>query len=96
MAIGNGGQMSNDVFTGVRGVQKIDRFRRSGDAKIMCRHLRQTQTKGIHHNRNEETLRRKNTVMRTSSGRMSIVVSSMLRPSVVVAGTILKTYLDLV
>jgi len=37
--MGKGGQISNDFLAGVLEVQTTVRFRSSGDAKMMCRHL---------------------------------------------------------
>jgi hypothetical protein len=39
MAMGNGGHMSKDVFTGVPGPQITRRSRRRGDARMIARHL---------------------------------------------------------
>jgi hypothetical protein len=52
--MGKGGQISNDVFTGVLEVHTIVRFRRSGDAKMTRRHLRHTRTNGLHHDRSDD------------------------------------------
>lgn len=90
--------MSNDSLTGVLEVQTIVKFRRSGDPRMTCRHLRHTRTNGLHHDRldAQTSLQTINIARRTSSWRMSIVVSPALCPSVIVANTIPKPYFDLV
>jgi len=54
MAMGNGGQISNDFLARFLKEQTSVRFRCSGDAKIRCRHLRHTCTNGSHHDRLDE------------------------------------------
>jgi len=83
MAMGKGGQISNDTLVGVLEVQTTVRFRRSGDAKMTCRHRRHTWTNGSHHNKSDEdtSLQWKNIGKRASSGRMSIVDSPTIYPS---------------
>lgn len=90
--------MSNDLLTGVLEVQTIVKFRRNGDAKMTCRHLRHTRTNGLHHDRLDEqtSLQTINIARRASLWRMSIVVSPAYARQVIVANTMPKPYFDLV
>ena len=77
IVIGNGGQVSTNFHTVVSESHWSARCRRRGDAKMIHRHLLQTCTSGFHIPTVKSSLSPRqwsNISMRTSSGRISIVI----------------------
>jgi len=104
MAMGNGGQISKDVSTGVVVLQGIRRCRRWGDAMMISRHLRhtgtwasvvQSQSDFTEDLRVHSSLYKSNISRRRSSGSTSIVTWAKPAQSVGVAGHLRnKTYIN--
>src|ERR1700761_4725468 len=76
--IGKVGQIPRLFLTGVPYVQEIRRLRRSGDANVICRHLRHTCTSTCHFHMlwkiSSLSRQKSNISSKTSSGSTLIVV----------------------
>ena len=103
MAMGNGGHISKDVFTGDLGPQVTRRSRRWGDARIMARHLRHTCARFDHPHTGATSdrvapLYRSNIYRRISSGSTPMVPLARLAQLTPIHLLALRkeTYIDLV